>query len=93
MKQLLIFLIALLASFGPIQAQEDTSEVKIYNKPMDDKESKSYRPKPVKTRYFMVDFGVSALHTAGLKESPQYRGHGIKTSHEINSMVSKNCHF
>ena len=34
-----------------------------------------------------------ALHTAGLRESPQYREHGIKTSHEINSMVSKNCHF
>ena len=34
-----------------------------------------------------------ALHTAGLKESPQYRGHGIKTSREINSMVAKSCHF
>lgn len=34
-----------------------------------------------------------ALHTAGLKESPQYRGHGVKTSREINTMVAKNCHF
>ena len=34
-----------------------------------------------------------ALHTAGLKESPQYRGRGIKTSREINSMVAKSCHF
>jgi hypothetical protein len=34
-----------------------------------------------------------ALHTAGLKESPQYRGHGVKTSREINSMVAKSCHF
>lgn len=34
-----------------------------------------------------------ALHTAGLKESPQYRGRGVKTSREINSMVAKSCHF
>jgi hypothetical protein len=32
-----------------------------------------------------------ALHTAGLKEKPQYRGRGIKTSREINSMVTKSC--
>ena len=34
-----------------------------------------------------------ALHTAGLKESRQYRGRGIKTSREINSMVAKSCNF
>jgi hypothetical protein len=32
-----------------------------------------------------------ALHTAGLKERPQYRGIGVKTSREISSMVAKNC--
>ena len=34
-----------------------------------------------------------ALHTAGLKERPQYRGHGVMTSREITAMVAKNCHF
>lgn len=32
-----------------------------------------------------------ALHTAGLKERPQYRGNGVKSSREISSMVAKSC--
>jgi hypothetical protein len=34
-----------------------------------------------------------ALHNAGLKERPQYKGFGVKSSAAIDSMVAKACKF
>ncbi len=34
-----------------------------------------------------------ALHNAGLKEKPQYKGVGVKTPAAIDSMVAKACNF